>query len=339
MLSLKKIGIPALALLALATLPARSTRAADLAPASAGAKQKLLAKSADDTLMRVNGTPITRKELERAVKVMLKQNHVQQELPPDVMKQAEEAALEQLAAAELLYQSAQTVPVKDLDGQVTAKLAQNRAKFASDAEFGKALQGLDMTEKDMREFARKDIVLSNFINERFLSKAAPSEVQARAFYDENLEKFFKKPESARASHILIGVDEQASAEDHKKAKEKAEAILKRLKAGENFAAIAKSDSSCPSSAQGGDLGNFERGQMVPPFEQAAFALKPGEMSSVVETKFGYHIIKLTEKQTASTVTFAEAKPKILDYLKQQQAQQALSAYVDQLKKTAKIEKL
>jgi peptidyl-prolyl cis-trans isomerase C len=342
MFSFRKIAAPALAALFLASLPAGSALAGESAAKPAAAEkpkeQQTKKTSPDDVMVRVNGTAITRLELDRAVRVMLSQNQMQQPLAPELQQQAEDAALEQLTAAELLYQDASKLEIKDLDKQIEEKLAKNKAKFGSDADLEKALKKVDMTVKDLRDFTRKDIVLSNFLDRRMAATAAPTEAEARKFYDDNLEKYFKTPESARASHILIGVDEKASAEDRKKAREKADALLKRVKAGEDFAALAKSDSTCPSSSQGGDLGNFGRGQMVAPFEKAAFALKPGEVSDVVETQFGYHIIKLTEKHEAATEKFEDVKAKIVDYLKQEKVQKDLSEHIEALKKVAKIEK-
>jgi peptidyl-prolyl cis-trans isomerase C len=353
MFSLRKSVPSALFMIALSAVPALAQEAAAPAPAKAQPVKEQPAKeqtkapakeqaktSPSDPLVRVNGTVITRLEIDRAVKVMLGQNQVQQPLEPELLKQAQEGAAEQLTSAELLYQAAAKFEVKDLDKQIAEKVAQNRAKFASDADFEKALMGVDMTLKDMNEFTRKDIVIGSFIENQLATKVTVSDADAQKFYDENLDKYFKKPETFRASHILIGTDEKASAEDRKKAKEKAEALLKKVKAGEDFAALAKSDSSCPSASQGGDLGNFSRGQMVAPFEKAALALKPGEISSeVVETQFGYHIIKLTEKQDAATEKFAEVKGRIIEYLKREKTQKQVMDLVTELRKTAKIEKL
>jgi peptidyl-prolyl cis-trans isomerase C len=361
MFSLRKIGTPTIAALLMVTLPAWSAFADETAakptvkeptakeqpvkeptvkeqPAKEQSVQAEPKASPSDPMVRVNGTTITRQELDRAVKVMLAQNQVQQPLAPEIMKQAQDAALEQLTAAELLYQEASKLEMKDLDKQIADKVAQNRAKFSSDAEFETALKSVDMTPKDMKDFTRKDIVISNFVETRFAAKSTVTDAEARKFYDENKSKYFEKPESVRASHILVGSDEKASPEDRKRAKENAETILKRVKAGEDFAKIATSDSSCPSSAQGGDLGSFGRGQMVPAFEKATFALKVGEVSDVVETQFGYHIIKLTEKQEATTEKFDDVKEKIIQFLKRDKVQKGLSDFIGELKKTAKIEK-
>jgi peptidyl-prolyl cis-trans isomerase C len=354
MFSLKKIATPALAALLMAALPAWSASAKEPSASAPGSAKEQSVKEQpvtdqlakeqpktdpSDPMARVNGTTITRRELDRAVKVMLAQNQVQQPLPPEIMKQAQDAALEQLTSAELLFQEAAKQQPKDLDKQIADKLAINRAKFSSDADFEKALKGVDMTLKDIQDFTRKDIIISSFIEKEYAGKVVVTDAAAQKFYDENQEKYFKKPESARASHILIGVDPKASPVDRKKALEKAQALLKRVRSGENFADLAKSDSTCPSASQGGDLGSFGRGQMVLPFEQAAFALKPGEVSDVVETQFGYHIIKLTEKQEASTEKFENVKAKIVEFLKRENTQKSVLDLVAKLKTTAKIEKL
>lgn len=290
------------------------------------------AEAAQGPIARVNGLPIDAIELRRARKVMLRGQAVPAEQQAAVDKQA----LEQLLSAELLYQAAAKLEVKDLDKQVDEKLAQGKARFGSEQEFAKAIKDLEMDEKALRDYTRRDLLISNFVESTIVSKIKVSEEDARKFYDQNPDKFTRS-ESVKASHILIGVEPTASAEEKKTAREKAEKLRKELNGGADFAALAKANSSCPSSQQGGDLGFFGKGQMVPPFETAAFALKPGEISDVVETQFGYHIIKLTEKKAAETVTFKEAQARIEEYLKGQKVNSAVGDYVTEAKKSAKIE--
>jgi len=255
-----------------------------------------------------------------------------------VKTQAEEATLEQLVAAELLYQAGKKLEPKDLDKKVEEKIAQNRAKFKTQEEFTAALKSADLTEADLKTLTLKDMVINEYIEKEIAAKVTVTDAEAKKFYDENQDKF-KQSESVRASHILCGVDAKASTEEKQKARDKAEGLLKKIKAGEDFATLAKSDSTCPSSAKGGDLGSFGRGQMVKPFEDAAFALKPGEVSGVVETQFGYHIIKLTEKKGAETVKFDDVKGKITDYLKNQKIQKGIDELLTNLRSKAKIEKI
>ncbi|MBI5484455.1 MAG: peptidyl-prolyl cis-trans isomerase, partial [Deltaproteobacteria bacterium] len=139
--------------------------------------------------------------------------------------------------------------------------------------------------------------------------------------------------------ILIGVDTSASDEEKKKAREKAEDLLKKIMVGEDFTTIAKTNSTCPSSAQGGDLGYFSKGQIDPQFEKAAFALKQGEVSDIIETQFGYHIINVTGRKEAEIADFNTVKPRILEHLKQQKLQKAVADYLEELKGKTKVEKL
>jgi peptidyl-prolyl cis-trans isomerase C len=290
-----------------------------------------------DVLAKVNGTPITRAEVERAAKILLSQNRLPQNPDPETVKKAEDATLDQLISAEVVYQAGLKLEIKELDKQVSEKAAQGKARFPSPAEYEAALKANNLTEKEILELIRKDIVIGNLFEKEVTSKLVVSETDVKKFYDENQDKF-KKPESYRASHILLSVKPEATSEEKQKAREKAESIRKRIVAGEDFAVLAKAESSCPSSAQGGDLGFFGKGEMVPPFENATAALKPGEISGVVETQFGYHIIKLVEKKEGGTVKLDEAKDDIQNYLKQLKAQKAVSEYVARLRSSAKIEK-
>ncbi|MSM40678.1 MAG: peptidylprolyl isomerase [Geobacter sp.] len=296
--------------------------------------------SPDDPVAKVGNAVITRGEMARAETILLKQNQPKQPLTAEQTKQVEDYVVEQLIAAELLYQAGLKVEPKDLDKQVAEKVAQGRSRFATKEEYENALKAQDIDEKQLTDYTRKEIIVNNLIDKEIAPKAQVSDEEIKKFYDDNRERYFSKPEQVRASHILIGVDQKADAETKKKAKEKAEALLKEVKEGKkDFAELAKANSTCPSSAQGGDLGFFGKGQMVAPFEQAAFALKPGEVSGVVETQFGYHIVKLTDKKPAENVSLEEAKPKIAEFLKNQKVQALVTDYINELRSKNKVEKL
>ena len=295
------------------------------------------AVAGQETVARVNGIAISSVDLKRAKKVMLSG---QRGTTPsaDQQKELDNQALTQLVSAELLYQAGQKLEVKDIEKQVDGKLAQGKARFANEQDFAKAMKELDLEDKDLRDYTRRDLIITNFIEKTIVPKVTVSEEEIRKFYDQNVDKF-TKPESVKASHILCGVDQKASADEKKAAREKAEKLRKELAGGADFAALAKANSTCPSSKQGGDLGYFGKGQMVPAFEKAAFGLKPGEISDVVETQFGYHIIKLMEKKAAEKVEFKEASPRIENYLKNQKVGAAVNDYLVEARKTAKIEML
>lgn len=281
-------------------------------------------------------TVITRGELERALNVLAAQNRIQPGSTPEDQKKAQLAALDQLIYAELMYQEGLKAAPADLEKQVDFKMAQNKGKFGSPGEFEAALKESGMTEKELAEISRKDIVISNYIDTKIAPNIKVSDAEIKKFYDDNRDRLGEEPQ-VKASHILIGVDASAAPEVKAKAKEKAEALLKELKAGKDFAEVAKTSSTCPSKEQGGDLGFFGRGQMVPEFEQAAFGLNPGEMSGVVETQFGYHIIKLTDRKGGDVPKLEELKDKIAAFLKGQKTQKAVFDFVTKLKNDSKVE--
>ncbi|MEI6209804.1 MAG: peptidylprolyl isomerase [Desulfuromonadales bacterium] len=310
----------------IATAPAPGT--APTAPPLAAAPVAVL----QGAVARVNGVTIDASELRRAKKVMLRG----QTVPPEQQALVDKQALDQLLSAELLYQAAAKLEVNDLDKQIDAKLAQGRARFTKEEDFAKAIKDLELNEKDLREYTRRDLLISKFVESEFVPKVKVTEDDSRTFYNQNPDKF-SRSESVKASHILIGVDTKASAEEKKKAREKIDKLRKELEGGADFAKLAKENSTCPSSQQGGDLGFFGKGQMVPAFEKSAFALKAGEISDVVETQFGYHIIKLTEKKPAESVPFKDVQAKIDEYLKGQKINAAVMEYLSEARKKAKIE--
>ncbi|GAM08154.1 foldase protein PrsA [Geobacter sp. OR-1] len=321
------------------TKPAETKAAAAPAKPADQKAQEPAKGSPTDVVAKVGNTPILRSELNRAEAILMKQNPPQQPLTPGQQQQVNDYLIEQLTSAELLYQAGLKVEIKDLDKQIDDKMSQGKARFPSPADFEKALKEQNLDEKLLREYTRKEIIVNNYVEKEIVPQVKVTDDEIKKFYDENLTKYFSKPAQVKASHILIGVDPKADAETRKKAKEKIDNILKEVKAGKDFAELAKANSTCPSSAKGGDLGTFGKGQMVKPFEDAAFALKTGEVSDVVETQFGYHIIKLTDKQEAQTAPLEEVKPKITEYLKGQKVQAKVQDYLKELKGKIKVEKL
>lgn len=147
--------------------------------------------------------------------------------------------------------------------------------------------------------------------DRFKDEVVLSDGEVKAYYEENMDMFREK-KKVKARHILFKLDEGASKEKEKQVKEKALAVLKKAQAGEDFAALAKAHSEGPTAKNGGDLGYFSKGDMVKPFEEAAFNMKKGEISDLVKTRFGYHIIKVEDVKEARTKSLEEVKDQILE---------------------------
>ncbi|MCD6326233.1 peptidylprolyl isomerase [bacterium] len=206
----------------------------------------------------------------------------------------------------------------------------------SDADLKKLYESQKENYKSEREVNVEYLV---FEPSAFKASVEVTENEMLDYYDAHV-KDYKKEEEVRASHILVKVPDGATKKLDDEAKKKIEGLLERVKAGEDFAKLAKENSDCPSASKGGDLGFFGRGQMAKPFERAAFALKEGEISDVVKTQFGYHIIKLEERKPPETKEFeavsAEVKSKLVDEKALELAKQAAEKAREKVEKTSDL---
>lgn len=282
----------------------------------------------------VNGSVITQEDFDS------EKNHVQQRHLRDGKQlsdsQIKKEALENLIASELLYQTSQKEGIKVDEAAVNEQLASLKKRFPGEAEFESWLNKMSLSEAAVKSQIKRGMAVQQFVNKEIIEKTTVSDKEIKAFYNNNPD-YFKQPERVQASHILIKVETGADESQKAEARKKLENIQKKLKKDGDFAALAKEFSQCPSSARGGDLGYFTRGQMVKPFEEAAFGLKPGEVSDIVETRFGYHLIKAIDKKPETTTPYAGTKDRIGQYLKQKKAQGKVNLYVDKLKEKAKVE--
>jgi peptidyl-prolyl cis-trans isomerase C len=231
--------------------------------------------------------------------------------------------------------AARKVPIADTD--LDSRVKQMQGTLTTE-QFSKALSDRSTTAEQLRTDARIDMMIDKMMEGELATTTPATEAEAKEFYDKNPDKF-KQGEAVRASHILVMADEQADEATKKKARTKIDDILKRVRAGEDFAKLAKEHSDDGSKDQGGDLGFFVREKMVPPFSEAAFALKPGEVSDVVTTQFGYHIIKLAERKEPTTIPYEKVQPQIVQFLSDQKKRDRVNAVIEEVKKRAKIEVL
>ncbi len=290
-----------------------------------------------ETVARVNGKDITQAELEREVIAVLGTLSRQGKTPEESqMGVIRKNVLEGLIGTELLLQESKKKGIKVDPAAVDSSVQAVKSRFPSEEEFKNALAKSGHSESSMRAQIEKGLLIQAFINQEIVQKITVSPEESKAFYDSHPESF-KQPEAVQVSHILIKVDSKAEADQKAKARWEIEGIQKRLKKGEDLAALAKEHSQCPSSAQGGDLGFIVRGQTVKPFEDVAFSLKAGETSGIVETEYGYHIIRVTEKVPASTIPYEQAKDGIEKHLKEAKIRTELNRYVDALKAKSKVE--
>jgi peptidyl-prolyl cis-trans isomerase C len=321
---------------ATAATSGKSAPAGQTAQPAAPTPPKPMPAQLPAVLARVNGEEITKVDFDRLITNM--EASARQPVPAERRDEIFRKALDELVTYKVLSQETRARKIAVTDEEVESTIKQMRSQLPNEQEFKKALAARGVTLEKLKSDTRLDMSINKMMEAEAANQPAPGDVQVRDFYDKNPDKF-KQDEACRASHILFKVEESADAATKKKAKDQADSVLKEARAGADFAELAKKYSADGSAQQGGDLNFFTKGQMVPAFDQAAFALKPGQISDIVTTQFGYHIIKVTERRTASTVPFEQVSARIKEYLTEQQKQQKVEAFIESLKQKAKIEVL
>lgn len=206
------------------------------------------------------------------------------------------------------------------------------SKIAREKGFDKQLE-----IRERLELMTNDFLFNQYIHKEVIGKIEISEAEAREYYNKYREEFIN-PEMIKVRHILIRIDRNKPANEKKIAREKAEKLLARIKGGEDFAKLASEFSEDPGSkSKGGELDFFHRGMMVPEFEKVAFALKLGQVSDIVETQFGYHIIKMEERKDAWQPSFDEIKEKVISKARDRLKDTRRNEFINKAFKEASVE--
>ena len=301
---------------------------------------------ANDIAVTVNGVAIAESKIEILIKPQLDMIAKQAtQLPPKFAEQYEEQlrqqALDQLIRRQLLDEKVEEANIVISEEEVISALGKmvSAQEPLSLEDLKKQIEGYGQSFDEVKQQARKGLAYQKVMEAQWAGKINVTEDEARKYYDEN-PKRFETPEQIRASHILIKPelsDPNTDPNEAKaKAKAKAQELLRQIRDGADFAELAKAHSTCLSAANGGDLEFFPRGQATPPFDEAAFALEVEQVSEVVETDYGYHIIKVTDRKEASVASFEQAKDNIIKQLTQKKQSEFAEEYVKSLRAKANI---
>lgn len=286
----------------------------------------------------VNGAVIRRSEVDRLTDAFMKQfgSGISAERLASIRAAIGKQALDSLVNQRLLVQEADRQGIVVDPAGIDAQMARVRQMFPDPARLKEQLGAMGVTEEDLRRDIAQNLKIRELHSRQLPEASEPTAKEIEEFYNAN-PKAFDKSEQVRASHILLTASPNETAE--KKAEKRAAlaALRERIVKGEDFAKVARENSECPSRASGGDLGFFEKGKMAPEFEKAAFALKKGRLSDIVETPFGYHLIKMTDRKPAEKSTLQKATPQIKSYLVQQKRGKAIQEHLAGLRAAAKIE--
>ncbi|MBI2439937.1 MAG: peptidylprolyl isomerase [Lentisphaerae bacterium] len=219
------------------------------------------------------------------------------------------------------------------DGEINGEIERIKASLPKNRTLEELLKLNGVSDQVFRDDIAEQVKFGKLLN-----IGEPTDKELNEFYEENKSRLYEKPETIHARHILIGAKATNSPAEKAACKAKAETLRKQLvdAKGADFEKLAQENSDCPSKAEGGDLGEFGKGQMVPEFEAAAFSLKTNEISAVVETEFGYHVVQLLEHNGARTIPFAEVTNKIVAQLKGRKLQEKARPFIQDLRDKATI---
>ncbi|MDM7916041.1 MAG: peptidylprolyl isomerase [Candidatus Eisenbacteria bacterium] len=326
-----RMGVPVGILLALALSfgCGKSDKGAE--KAGAGSSTEPISGDSTKVVATVGDEPIVLGEVNQVVSLWRQGGMPGTETMSE--RQLQDRAIDNLIDQHVLFQAATAAGKVPTDDQVEQIVQSLRGQFPTPEAFQQAMQQRGMNEKTLRVNIRTDMAIRQYLMSEVPDTIQLTPADAQKYYAEHPEQF----EQVHASHILIRADSTMSEEARRQARETAASLLARIRAGEDFAAIARASSQDSLSArQGGDLGTFGHGQLNPTFEQAAFSLEPGQVSEVVETSIGFHIIRVEEKNKVPYDPRLEGS--LINYLHQQKQNEAVQKRVEDLKSKASIER-
>jgi peptidyl-prolyl cis-trans isomerase C len=293
--------------------------------------------AAAGVVARVNGRSIARRDFDLMVQVQFRQRGPGERRHDD-LEAVRGVALDALIDAELIYQKAQTAKVSVPDAEVRAEAERLKTLLGGPEESSAFLKDAGLDAKDLDEQVRRNLVVKRFIDTEVAKGIEVTDAQARAWYDQHPEAVTRS-ESVRISQIVVPVASTASPAQRADARQKIEAILKEIQGGKDFAEMARLHSEGPEAQRGGDSGFiWAGGGALPAVERAALGLKTGQMSDIVESRRGYHLLKATDRRPAGPIPFAEAKAGVVERVRAEMRDEKLRLYLADLRRNATIEK-
>jgi peptidyl-prolyl cis-trans isomerase C len=291
-----------------------------------------------DPVAVVEGEKISRADLEETFNGALASSGINaDDLTADQKMAGYREILDELIVDKLISRKASSVEIKDAD--LETEIGRVKSQFPSEDVFKAEMTKAGETESSFRDSVKKMMQQQKWMEDQIGDKASVSDDDIKKFYDEN-KKEFEHPELVRASHILIRVPEDADDKTVAEKKKAADAALERVTSKkEDFTAVAKEVSEEPGAKEsGGDLNFFPKDRMVPEFANAAFAMKKGDISKEpVRTKFGWHIINVTDRKDSGTMPYDEVKGQVGSYLEGGKRREAVRNVIDALRAEAKID--
>jgi peptidyl-prolyl cis-trans isomerase C len=243
--------------------------------------------------------------------------------------------LESMIRREVLYQFSRKSGIKPDEDAVNKEIQTLRQQFSNETEYKNELSRRNISEEMLRSRLERNSSIQQYIERQFVSKVKVTDKEMIEYYGSHMD-LFKQPLQIRISHILIQTDPKWEKSRKQEARRKIEQILKNLKKGQDFAALAKEQSDGPTKANGGDLGYITTGQLDKQFESTVFALKSGETTDIIETDYGFHLFKLMDKKPETILAYENVKEKIQQFLIEEKAKQEAELHAKTLREKANV---
>lgn len=316
--------LPLLLLVAVILNAGAFTNAEEAGPVSPQASARVV-------IARVNGQPIYEDQLAPLVNAQLRKfrKFGARESNERFIKRLREKALDNLVQTELLYQAGRkSIQIPNLEERIHKKMAEMMTFHTSGLK--------NLTDEDLRESISRQIFVNEYLVKSGLSDPEIPEAQIREYYEKNKQSFATK-ESATVRHILLKVAEDVSPQEDEEAVRQIGEARRRILKGEPFGEVAQKYSQCNTASAGGELGRIQRGYMPPEFEAVTFSIEVGKVSDIIRTKFGYHILQVTERTPDGFVPpYEQLKDFIAKFLKGEESRKKKEAHLRFLREKAEI---
>lgn len=298
-------------------------------------KEEKIGKTIDgqEVVAVVNDEKILKSEYDKNlqdIEEMLKKHYGEDVLESEegktTMENIKKQLLEDMINNVIIEQEAKKRGIEITEDELEKRLDELKTQFGGEQNFEEFLKEQGLSLDDVKKNVTQEMLYSRLLDE-VTRDVEVTEKEVKEYYDLHINEFKESPDEVRARHILVSSEE------------KAREILKQIKDGADFAELAKKNSEDPESAEkGGDLGYFRRGQMVAPFEKAAFELEPGQVSDIVKTDFGYHIIKVEDKKIYPVYEFQEVENEIRKMLLSDRKNEVFTERLNEWKDKSRIKK-
>ncbi len=287
----------------------------------------------------VNGESIKYGEFKQELDTTYRRFHQSGQLIDGTMfEQLKKEVRESLINLIVLDQYSQKLSITVDETELDQYYQKAVSQYPSKKAYRKSLKEAGLTESDLRTRLKRTLAAKQVVDTQVAPGIKVTQEELKAYYDDHAYEF-EHDVQVHAAHILIKVPTFADRNTREEARQRIVAIQDKIKSGEDFAVLAKKFSEGPSKVNGGDLGYFGAAQMAPAFETAAFSLDPGEVSNVVTTQFGYHLIKVYDRKPAGKESFSEAAPRLKARFHKERLDKSLRELVEELKAEAQIERL